>query len=104
MITVLRQAVDLGITFFDTAESYGPYVNEELVGEALEPIRDQVTIATKFGWRIEDGKPVGLNSRTDSFPQDRKAAEGQVRGSRGDWKRRDDLNRRVAADGRVRPG
>jgi len=69
MITVLRQAVDLGITFIDTAESYGPYVNEELVGEALQPIRDQVTIATKFGWRIEDGKSVGLDSRPEHIKQ-----------------------------------
>jgi aryl-alcohol dehydrogenase-like predicted oxidoreductase len=50
MIAVLRSAVDVGVTFFDTAEVYGPYVNEELVGEALEPLRDQVVIATKFGW------------------------------------------------------
>jgi hypothetical protein len=63
MITVLRDAVDLGVTFFDTAEVYGPYVNEELVGEALAPVRGQVVIATKFGWQIEDGKSVGLNSR-----------------------------------------
>lgn len=51
------------MTFFDTAESYRPYVNEELVGEALAPVRDQVVIATKFGWRIEGGKSVGLDSR-----------------------------------------
>jgi aryl-alcohol dehydrogenase-like predicted oxidoreductase len=49
MITVLREAVDLGVTFFDTAEVYGPYVNEELLGEALAPVRGQVVIATKFG-------------------------------------------------------
>jgi aryl-alcohol dehydrogenase-like predicted oxidoreductase len=61
MIRVLREAVDLRITFFDTAEVYGPYVNEELVGEALAPVRDQVVIATKFGWRIEDGRPAGLD-------------------------------------------
>jgi aryl-alcohol dehydrogenase-like predicted oxidoreductase len=63
MIGVLRGAVDLGVTFFDTAEVYGPFVNEELVGEALEPLRDQVVIATKFGWRIEEGRSVGLDSR-----------------------------------------
>jgi aryl-alcohol dehydrogenase-like predicted oxidoreductase len=79
MITVLRQAVDLGITFIDTAESYGPYVNEELVGEALEPIRDQVTIATKFGWRIEDGKPVGLDSRPGHVRQVADAALRRLR-------------------------
>lgn len=62
MIKVLREAVEIGINFFDTAEVYGPFVNEELVGEALAPIKDQVVIATKFGWRIEDGKSVGLDS------------------------------------------
>jgi len=59
--------VDLGVTFFDTAESYGPYVNEELVGEALAPVRDQVVIATKFGWRIEDNTSVGLDSRPEQI-------------------------------------
>jgi aryl-alcohol dehydrogenase-like predicted oxidoreductase len=63
MIGVIRDAVDLGITFFDTAEVYGPYVNEELVGEALAPVREQVVVATKFGWRIEDGHSVALDSR-----------------------------------------
>ena len=67
MIGVLRSAVDAGVTFFDTAEVYGPYVNEDLVGEALEPLRDEVQIATKFGWRIEDGKSVGLNSRPEQI-------------------------------------
>src|ERR1700747_501658 len=65
MIGVLRDAVGLGITFFDTAEVYGPYVNEELVGEALAPLRDQVVIATKFGWKIDParGKKVGFGER-----------------------------------------
>ena len=67
MVAVLRGAVDRGVTFFDTAEVYGPYVNEELVGEALEPVRDQVVIATKFGWRIEDGGMVGLDSRPEQI-------------------------------------
>lgn len=67
MISVLRDAVDLGVTFFDTAEVYGPYVNEELVGEALQPVRDRVVIATKFGWRIEDGRSVGLDSRPEQI-------------------------------------
>jgi aryl-alcohol dehydrogenase-like predicted oxidoreductase len=62
-IRVIRAAVDAGITFFDTAEVYGPFVNEELVGEALRPVRDQVVIATKFGFRIENGKQAGLDSR-----------------------------------------
>src|ERR1700712_4525325 len=67
MIGVLRSASELGVTFFDTAEVYGPYVNEELVGEALAPMRDQVVIATKFGWQIENGKSVGLNSRPEQI-------------------------------------
>src|SRR3954454_18583858 len=61
-IRLLRTAFERGITFFDTAEAYGPFTNEELLGEALAPIRDQVVIATKFGF--ESGKPgAGLNSR-----------------------------------------
>ena len=62
-IAIIRAAVDAGVTFFDTAEVYGPYTNEDLVGEALEPVRDQVAIATKFGFNIEQGKMAGLNSR-----------------------------------------
>jgi aryl-alcohol dehydrogenase-like predicted oxidoreductase len=66
-IKVIRKAVDLGITFFDTAEVYGPYANEELVGEALAPVRDRVVIATKFGFSFKDGKqePGVLNSRPE---------------------------------------
>jgi aryl-alcohol dehydrogenase-like predicted oxidoreductase len=60
---VVRAAVDGGVTFFDTAEAYGPYANEELVGEALAPVRDHVLIATKFGFKFEDGKQAGLDSR-----------------------------------------
>ncbi|WP_328980096.1 aldo/keto reductase [Streptomyces canus] len=67
MIAVLRGAVDRGVTFFDTAEVYGPYVNEELVGEALAPVRDQVVMATKFGFRIENGASVGLDSRPEQI-------------------------------------
>ena len=62
-IAIIRAAVDHGVTFFDTAEVYGPYTNEDVVGEALEPVRDQVTIATKFGWNIVHNKMAGLNSR-----------------------------------------
>src|ERR1051325_11019932 len=62
-IAIIRAAVDRGVTFFDTAEVYGPYTNEACVGEALEPVRDQVSIATKFGWNIEQNKMAGLNSR-----------------------------------------
>lgn len=69
MMNVLRGAVDTGVTFFDTAEVYGPYMNEELVGEALAPVRDQVIIATKFGWKINDGKAVGLDSTPKRIKQ-----------------------------------
>ena len=62
-IAVIRRAVDAGVTFFDTAEVYGPFTNEDLVGEALEPVRDHVAIATKFGFNIENGRMAGLNSR-----------------------------------------
>lgn len=63
MIALIRTAVERGVTFFDTAEVYGPFVNEELVGEALQPVRRDVVIATKFGFRIVDGKSAGLDSR-----------------------------------------
>ena len=68
MIDLLRMAVDRGVTFFDTAEVYGPFVNEELVGEGLAPVRDQVVIATKFGFAF-DGRvaTTGLSSRPDDF-------------------------------------
>ena len=64
-ISLIRAAVERGVTFFDTAEVYGPYTNEELVGEALAPFRDQVVIATKFGWKLDPdtGKQAGLDSR-----------------------------------------
>jgi aryl-alcohol dehydrogenase-like predicted oxidoreductase len=76
MIDVIRYAVDQGVTFIDTAEVYGPYVNEELVGEAIAPIRDKVQVATKFGWNIVDGRMQG----TDSRPvQIRRVAEGSLR-------------------------
>lgn len=81
MIAVLRSALDHGVDFFDTAEVYGPYVNEELVGEALEPIRDRVVLATKFGWDIRDGRMVGLNSRPDQI---RRVAEASLRSLRTD--------------------
>lgn len=79
MIGVVRGALDLGVTFFDTAEVYGPFVNEELVGEALEPVRDQVVIATKFGWRIEDGRSVGLDSRPEQVKRVADAALRRLR-------------------------
>src|SRR5580765_4789274 len=73
MISVIRSAVEQGVTFFDTAEVYGPFTNEELVGEALAPFRDKVVIATKFGFKIEgkaeDGKQSGLDSRPSHIKQ-----------------------------------
>jgi aryl-alcohol dehydrogenase-like predicted oxidoreductase len=67
MIQLLRAAVARGVTFFDTAEVYGPYANEELLGEALAPVRDQVVIATKFGFNIANGQPAGMNSRPEQI-------------------------------------
>jgi aryl-alcohol dehydrogenase-like predicted oxidoreductase len=76
-IATLHRAIDLGCTFFDTAEVYGPFANEELIGRALKGRRDQVTIATKFGFRIEGGKQVG--SDRDSRPATiRKAVDGSL--------------------------
>ncbi|GAA1035334.1 aldo/keto reductase [Virgisporangium ochraceum] len=82
-IALIRRAVDLGVTFFDTAEVYGPFTNEDIVGEALEPLRDQVTIATKFGFAFaENGvEPGGLCSRPESI---RRAVEGSLRRLRTD--------------------
>jgi aryl-alcohol dehydrogenase-like predicted oxidoreductase len=76
MIGVLRYAIDRGITFIDTAEVYGPYVNEELVGEAIAPVRDQVVVATKFGWNIADGRMEGLDSRPEQI---RRVADASLR-------------------------
>ncbi len=66
-VALIRAAHDRGVTFFDTAEVYGPYTNEELVGEALEAVRDEVVIATKFGFNIVDGKMAGMNSRPEQI-------------------------------------
>jgi len=68
-INLIRAAVERGVTFFDTAEVYGPYTNEELVGEALVPFRRDVKIATKFGFKIENGKQAGLDSRPEHIKQ-----------------------------------
>ncbi|QIN82528.1 aldo/keto reductase [Rubrobacter tropicus] len=77
MIALIRSAVERGVTFFDTAEVYGPFANEELVGEALAPLRDRVVIATKFGFDFDpDGRQTGLNSRPEHIKQ---AAEGSLR-------------------------
>ena len=76
MIKLIRTAHDRGVTHFDTAEAYGPFANEELVGEALQPIRDKVVIATKFGFEInlETGK---RGAGTDSRPEHIKARGGR---------------------------
>jgi aryl-alcohol dehydrogenase-like predicted oxidoreductase len=84
MISLLRAAVERGVTFFDTAEVYGPFTNEELVGEALSPVREQVVIATKFGFELHpDRRPgwVGLNSRPEHIKQ---AVEGSLKRLRVD--------------------
>ena len=62
-ISLIRAAVERGVTFFDTAEAYGPFTNETLLGEALAPYRDRVVIATKFGFKFDGGKSNGLDSR-----------------------------------------
>lgn len=80
MVALIRSAVDLGVTFFDTAQVYGPFTNEELVGEALAPVRNQVVIATKFGLTDEDGNPT-LSSRPELI---RASVEGSLRRLRVD--------------------
>jgi aryl-alcohol dehydrogenase-like predicted oxidoreductase len=81
MIVLMSKAVEQGVSFFDTAEVYGPYNNEELVGEALAPFRKDVVIATKFGFDIRDGKMVGVNSHPDNI---KKAVEGSLKRLRTD--------------------
>ena len=84
-IQVIRGAYELGVTFFDTAEAYGPFTNEDLVGEALAPIRDRVVIATKFGWNIDSEtgeRHPGLNSRPDHI---KRATEGMLKRLRTDF-------------------
>ena len=83
MIDLLRTAVDLGVTFFDTAEVYGPFDNEELVGEALAPVRDRIVIATKFGFAFDaDGRQTGLSSRPEHI---RRAVDGSLRRLGTEW-------------------
>ncbi|MDP3915581.1 MAG: aldo/keto reductase [Bacteroidota bacterium] len=76
MIALIRLAVESGVTLFDTAEVYGPYINEELLGKALEPFKGQVAIATKFGFNFQDGVSTGLNSRPENI---RKVAEESLK-------------------------
>src|ERR1700683_2790730 len=81
MISLIRSAVERGVTFFDTAEVYGPFTNEELVGEALAPVREQVVIATKFGFKFdsETGKQAGLDSRPEHIKQVAEASLKRLR-------------------------
>jgi aryl-alcohol dehydrogenase-like predicted oxidoreductase len=81
MVSLLRTAVERGVTFFDTAQVYGPFTNEELVGEALEPIRDRVVIATKFGFELSTGTPKGVDSRPETI---RSSVEDSLRRLRTD--------------------
>ncbi len=76
MISLIHSAVEKGVNFFDTAEVYGPYANEELLGEALRPVRDKVVIATKFGFDVENGKPQTVNSKPDHL---KRAVEGSLK-------------------------
>jgi len=80
-IATIHRALDLGVTFFDTAEAYGPFQNEELLGRALAGHRDEVVIATKFGWRFENGKSVGTDSRPEHVKE---VAEASLRRLRTD--------------------
>ena len=90
-IALIRAAYERGVTFYDTAEIYGPFTNEELVGEALAPFRKNVVIATKFGFRIENGKQAGLDSRPEHIKQ---VAEASLKRLRTDVI---DLSRRAGA-------
>src|SRR3989454_11085586 len=80
MISLIRKAVELGVTFFDTAEVYGPFANEELVGEALAPVREKVVIATKFGFKFgPKGEQIGLDSRPEHIKQVAEASMKRLR-------------------------
>jgi aryl-alcohol dehydrogenase-like predicted oxidoreductase len=81
MIALIRAAVERGVTLFDTAQAYGPFTNEELVGEALEPVRDQVVIATKFGFDLDNEQNRGLDSRPETI---KRSVEGSLRRLRTD--------------------
>ena len=106
MIALIRRAYDKGITFFDTAEVYGPYTSEEWVGEALAPFRDKVKIGTKFGFGVEEKQPTAINSRPDHI---RRAVEGSLKRLRTDhidllYQHRVDPNVPMEEAGRNRQG
>jgi aryl-alcohol dehydrogenase-like predicted oxidoreductase len=81
-VRLIREAVESGVTFFDTSEAYGPYISEEYVGEALAPYRNKVVIATKFGWNFHNGKIVGVTSKPEQIV---KAVEGSLKRLRTDY-------------------
>src|SRR5262249_1970005 len=80
-IALIRAAVERGVTFFDTAQVYGPFDNEDLVGEALQPVRDQVVVATKFGFELSTGESRGVDSRPETI---RSSVDGSLRRLRTD--------------------
>ena len=84
MVSLIRTAVDRGVTFFDTAQVYGPFTNEALVGEALEPVRDQVVIATKFGFELSTGESTGVDSRPETIRRSIDESLGRLRTDRID--------------------
>src|SRR5438552_10943486 len=96
-ITLIRAAVERGVTFFDTAEVYGPFTNEELVGEALAPVRSKVVIASKFGFKIENGKQAGLDSRPEHIKEVAEASLKRLKTDRIDllYQHRVDPNVRI---------
>ena len=103
MFSLIAKAVELGVTFFDTAEVYGPFTNEELVGEALAPFRKQVAIATKFGFRLDPdtGKQAGLDSRPEHIKQ---VAEASLKRLRTDVIDQESAAYRLSEIGRIRRG
>ena len=78
-IKLIRTAFEKGVTFFDTAEAYGPFTNEDLIGEALEPFREDVIIATKFGFKLENGRITGIDSRPENIKAVAEAALKRLR-------------------------
>src|SRR4051794_27601414 len=99
-IALIRAAVERGVTFFDTAQVYGPFDNEEIVGEALEPLRDQVVIATKFGFELSTGQPRGTDSRPEPIRASVEDPVGRLRAGRDQllYEPRDVLDRDVRVD------
>jgi aryl-alcohol dehydrogenase-like predicted oxidoreductase len=106
MISLIRTAVEHGVTLFDTAEAYGPFTNEELVGEALAPVRDQVVIATKFGFKFEGDKQSGTDSRPQHVKEVAEASLKRLKTDHMDlfYQHRVDSHFPVARSGGIAPG